>query len=190
MGIAYEDFLNDLEQSDNAADASLIVRFSIERKLDATKTGDDGEPVYKPVEYITIIAPGDRRNVIHRPIMKSDTIRFASRYGAWKQSAKELDLGTPLKGLDLFPAQQVAEMATQNILTVEQLANLPDGVAGQIMGGFQLKQKAARYLQAAKEKAPAIKFAKELESRDAQIAALQDQLAKLAERLDDKGKKG
>jgi predicted RecB family nuclease len=88
--------------------------------------------------------------------------------------------GTPLSGWPLITDSQRRELEYFNIVTVEQLADVNDSFAGTMMGVHQLKQAAQRYIAAAKEKAPAIHLTKELESRDAQIAQLQDQLSKLA----------
>lgn len=164
----------------NEADRSLVVRFSVQPRLDSEATAKEGREVYKDVEFITILIPGDKTLTVHRPVRKQDFARFPTQYQAFKHSRGALVSGTPLAGWPLISESQRRELEYFNILTVEQLSEVNDGFAGSMMGVHQLKQTALRYISAAKEKAPAIQFTKALEERDAQIAALQDQLNKLA----------
>jgi len=182
MGLSdnLEDFVRqDVDTS--AADRNLIVRFSNEKKLDATATAEKGENVYRDREYVTILIPGDKRLTVHRPVMPADKVRFAMQYNAWKgTNGNDSLFGTPLAGWPSVTDGQRAELAHFNIFTVEQLAALNDGYASNMMGVQQLKQAAQRYVATVKESAPLAKMAKDLEVRDEQIAAMKIQLEELS----------
>lgn len=183
------------------ADRSLVVRFSIEAKIDGAAVAaaeikaaeearaagtvpDPVPPKYKDVEYIKILIPGDKTLNVHRPVMPSDKARFPAQYAAFKSARGMIVHGTSLAGWPLVTESQRKELEFFNIYTVEQLSEVNDGFASSMMGVQQLKQAAQRYLSAAKEKAPAVKFAQELEQRDHKIAVLEDRLNKVLEQLD------
>lgn len=163
----------------SAADRSLSVRFSMQSRIDHQATEREGRPIHKDVEFITILIPGDKTLTINRPVRKSDMARFPTQYAAFKAQRGAIVTGTPLSGWPLITESQRRELEYFNIVTVEQLAEVNDSFAGTMMGVHQLKQAAQRYISAAKEKAPLVQFTKAMEERDAQIAALQDQLSKL-----------
>jgi hypothetical protein len=138
------------------------------------------------VEYVHILIPGDKTLSVFRPVMPSDKARFSVQYAKWAQNRGESQFGTPLAGWPNLTESQRKELAYFNIHTVEQLAGVADNFAGQMMGVQQLKQSAQKYLDASKERAPTLKLLKELEQRDNAIAAMQEQLNKLAARVDTK----
>jgi hypothetical protein len=179
MGIA-DDY--EMPAADNSqADRRLVVRFSLQPRIDSRRTEEEGREVYREVEFITILIPGDKTLTINRPVMASDKQRFPLQYQAFKNKQGEALIGTPLSAWPLVNEAQRRELEYFNIRTVDQLAEVADNFAGSMMGVHALKGQAQRYLAAAKEAAPTVKLQQELVERDNKIAAMQDQLTKLAD---------
>ena len=164
----------------SAADRRLVVRFSLQPRIDSKRTEEEGHECYREVEFVTILIPGDKTLTVNRPVMASDRNRFPQQYAAFKNKKGEALIGTPLSAWALVNDGQRRELEYFNIRTVEQLADVSDGFAGNMMGVHALKAQAQRYMAASKEAAPTIKLMKELEQRDNSIAALKDQIEKLA----------
>ena len=182
MSVSTDDFvMPDTNQQD--ADRRLVVRFHYEARIDAQATEREGREICKQVEFVTILIPGDKTLNITRRATPADRSRFPMQYQAFKNGAAEALTGTPLVGWPLITESQRKELEYFNIRTVESLANVADTFAGNMMGVQALKQTASKYLETAKSAAPAIKLQKELELRDSQISAMQDQINKLLERF-------
>lgn len=194
------DVMPETPAESDAADRSLVVRFHTESKIDnarmtaaqekadkeAKEKGTVADPVplmYKDVEYVTILVPGDKTLTINRPVMKSDLRRFPVQYQAFKNARREVLSGTPLAGWPLVTDSQRKELEFFNIFTVEQLASVNDNFASAMMGVQQLKQSATKFLQAKKGDEGAVKLAAELKERDSKIAALESQMQDLVARL-------
>jgi hypothetical protein len=162
------------------ADARLVVRFSMQPRLDSARSAEEGRECYREVEFVTILIPGDKTLTVNRPVMASDKQRFPQQYAAFKNKQGEAIIGTPLSAWGMVNEGQRRELEYFNIRTVEQLAEVSDGFAGNMMGVHALKAQAQRYMATTKEAAPTIKLMKELEQRDNSISALKDQIEKLA----------
>jgi hypothetical protein len=84
--------------------------------------------------------------------------------------------------LEVWPqmtVSMVADLKALKIHTVEQLADMSDSAAQQIMGNFSLRQKAKAFLDLAKQDADNTKLADELKSRDDEINLLKSQMQEL-----------
>jgi len=165
------------------ADARLMAVFSFEPRLDKAKSLEEGRNIYRDVEYVTIRIPGDKTFSIHRPVNASDKHRFPMQYAAFRSNSGEQVQGTPLTVWPQVTPSQRKELEYFNVRTVEQLAAMADTGAGQMMGVQKLKQAAKLYIEAARSNAPLVKVQEELKSRDNEIEALKDQLAKQGQDL-------
>jgi len=175
---------NDFSQSNKkAGDEKLLVKFYIKARPDKAKTLEEGRPMFKDVEYIDIRIPGSRDGV-GRPASDDDKSRFPLHYAAFKERTDDEHLeGTPLTEWSLVTRSQAEELAFFNCKTVEQLAAMTDGNAGNFMGIQVLKAKAVKWLEQAAEDAPALKLAAELEERDAKITEQATLIEELSARL-------
>ena len=180
-----------LNDETDPADRRLVARFSVQAKLDWGKTQEANPPreVYKEVEYVTILIPGDKTLSVHRPVQPSDKVRFAQQYRAFKAQKGQPMVGTPLAGWPLITEGQRKELEYFNIMTVEALAGVADNYASNMMGVQQLKQAAQKFLEAKQDNAPIAFMTKQLEERDSQLAAMQEQLKTLAAAVEASAKK-
>lgn len=164
----------DDQQSD--ADKKLLVVFFTEPVQNASRTLDEGRPIFDDVDMIRIMYPGQRDTTVgiaHAGYQQ----RFPRQWAQYKARQTQTISGTPLSAVTWLTRGQVAELNHVNIHSVEQLAGMPDSVAAKFMNHHQLKQQAQAFLDAAAGSAPLLKMQAELGRRDEQIAELQAQMA-------------
>lgn len=171
-----------MEQSERNGydqDSKLLVHFSMKPHLDKEKTKNEGRPIFTPKEYVTIIVPGDKTNIVNRPVWELDRRRFPKQYMAFKNNESQEVAGTPLDTVPWISREQVEELKYFNVRSLEHLAGLADMHAQRFMGIHKLRQRARDHIALAKEQAPAMRLAEELRTRDAKIDELQAQVALL-----------
>lgn len=162
-----------IHSTPKAGDDKLAIRFFVKPMQDIEKSQEAKRPIFNDVEYIQIMVPGDRSNINQRPVSKGDKARFAAQYEHWKKTqAGELIIGTPLEAWGVLSLSQVEEYRYFGIRSVEQMADLNDGIAGKIMGATSLKQRAQNFVAIKKDEAPMARIQTELDKRDNEIATL------------------
>lgn len=168
---------------------TAIPRFYTEPVQNGPKSLAAGHPVFDEMEFVEIHVPGDRKTIWAGRVTDVHRQRFPRQYAAFKQGLEAPTEGFPLDQWPGVTRAQVEELRFAHVKTVEQLAALPDDALTRTiaMGGFALRDKAIRYLEAAKGHAPAEKLAAEVQARDdkiaqmeAQMAAMQAEIARLA----------
>ena len=166
-----------------ANDHKLFVSFYTKPVMNPLKSTEAGRQVFDEKDYIRIMTPGSQLCVIDEPIKSGNYMqRFGDRYAKWKAGQQELISGTPL---DAFPwligkIGLLAELKALNIHTVEQLSTLPDSAMHNMMGGHELRKRAAEWLdQTTGTDAKVAKMSKENDDLKAQMAAMQEQMKQL-----------
>lgn len=166
-------------------DAKLFVVFRDKTIHNPAKSEAVGRPEYDVVTYVRIQQPGDNLSITDRPATEADKRRFANQFKTYQDGRGEEQPGTPIDLL--FPAhpELVATMRHLKITTVQALANLDGhGMNTLGMGGQEFKQKAQKYLDMAKEGEAYTRMEGLLASRDTTIAAQDNQIKELSDRLD------
>lgn len=166
-----------------SADDRLMIKFEIFPHPNEIKSLEAGHPVYDDREYITIIVPGDKTSVVHRPVWAQDRTRFARQYAQFKQGEEQTVVGLPLKLWGGIKLGQAKEFEYFNVKTVEQLAEMSDGNGISIHGFQGLKQRARDYLAQAKEQQPLLQMRADMEKKDTEVAALTQQLSDLSSQV-------
>lgn len=161
-------------------DSKLFVHFYMHPHPDKEATAREGRPIFTSREYVSIIVPGDKLNIVRRPASDMDKRRFATKYAAFKAGNEQIANGTPLESVPWITREQVEELKYFHIRTLENLAELADSHAQRFMGIHKLRQKARDAIALAKENAPALRLAEETRKKDEQIAVLQKQINDLA----------
>ena len=162
-----------------AGDSSLWVQFGLEPMPDDTASAKEGRPIFKEVEHIKIMQPGNKESIILRPVTEIDKNRFRKQYENWKAGHKELVEGTPLEQWPAVTRAQVEELKFFNVRTVEQLADMSDAHAQKFMGVNTLRRLAREYIKKGKAGAMSTQMIEALKAKDNQIAALQEALNSL-----------
>ncbi len=171
-GAVYDD------QTVHEEDKRLFVQFYLEPVKNATKSAVEGRPIFDELPMVKIITPGSRDVMVTRATANYQQ-RFPKQWDAFQRNLSQSIEGTPLEQVPFLTVGQIAELKALNVMTLEQLANLSDAVVHKFMGAQKMKQQAQTYLDAAKSAAPMTQLMAELEKRDAQIAALQQQVEQL-----------
>ena len=138
----HNDFSNTTE-----ADKSLMVKFfykNVQNKMESQK---QGRPIFKEKTYIEIRIAGQRDAQACRPATHSDKQRFAAHFEAFEKRVEPPTEGTPLAEWALITRTQAEELSFLHIKTVEQLATVKDGNMQNFMGGYSLREKAAKWLK-------------------------------------------
>jgi hypothetical protein len=174
-------------------DKNLLVQFKMQAVKQGGASEKAGRDIYKDEEYVWIRFPGDRTKEVLRPVdLKGknghppDPVRWPNAWAAFKNSGVQVQEGTPLESFPLLGTSTVLNFKSLNVHTVEQLASVTDAVIHNLgTGALDLREKAKVWLKAAKDASAVTSLQSELAKRDADIAALREQIAELA-----KGKKG
>jgi hypothetical protein len=163
------------------------IQFYMGTMKDDAKTEEMGRPIFKDMEFIRIFNSKD--NIIERPIRDTDMQRWPRQYAAWKNSGESVPgaAGTRLEHWPQMTRAQVEEFKYFKIFTVEQLAELPDSISGQIPGVVKLKQLAKAHVETAKGELPLLKMQSQLDASNGVIAELQAEVKRLT-KLIEKGK--
>lgn len=159
-------------------DHKLVAFFHTEAVQNNFKSKEAGRAIFEDVVFITIITPGSRDT----HVAKADDNykrRFPKQWAQFEANEKAEVTGTPLSTVPWLTRSQISEFNAVNVRTVEQLADLPDGLGQKFMGIQDLKSRAKTFLQAAAGEAVNQKLKDELEKRDQQIEVLQKQMADL-----------
>lgn len=170
----------------NAGDDSLFVVFYMGVMKNDGKSDEAGRPIFDDVESVRIIVPGDRNNMVDRPASAQDKARFPKQYALFQQGRKEEDqiTGTRLTEWPFLSRGQCEEFRYMGLRTVEQLAEVGDGVCAKVPGLTQLKRNAALWLDKAKAGAASAQAAKKMTEQDSKIAELQAVIMDQAARLE------
>lgn len=174
----------------NFGDDRLGVLFYTRTVEDTERTRLEGRKCFKEREYVKIMVPGDRLNIVDRAVQRTgspttdDTLRFSKQYARFKQQQEQVAHdGTPLNLWPGIGGSLVEELKYLNIFTVEQLATLADTHVAKIPRGQEFKRKAAEFVQATKDAAAVNRLQSALAERDDKIealeAAVKDQAAKI-----------
>lgn len=166
-----------------SADDRLMIKFELFPHPNEMRSLEAGHPVYDDREYITIIVPGDKTSIIHRPVWAQDKNRFSRQYAQFKQGLEQTVVGLPLKLWGGMTLGQAKEFEYFNVKTVEQLAEMADGLGIGVQGFQGLKQRAKDYILATSEQAPMLAIRAEVEKKDNEIATLAQAIKEQGERM-------
>lgn len=108
------------------------------------------------------------------------SMKYAEPLKHYKAGAEAETLGTPLKDLIGMTPAIAMNLKARGIHTVEMLAEMPDAAGNDLMGFWDLRDRAKRHLEAREKEAPAKHLEAELKARDDEIASLKRQMNELA----------
>jgi hypothetical protein len=177
--VNYEDFQPNQQ---SAHDKNMLVKFEYRSVQDHAATAEQGRPIFKERLYISMKIPGSREGIV-KPARPGDIARFQRHYDAFKARVELPTEGTPLTEWPGITRSRAEELAFIHIKTVEQLATVNDNIAGEMMGGNNLKAKAQEWIDRATDGVTAEKLGVELADRDDQMRDMQAQLEDLKMQL-------
>lgn len=168
-------------------DADVYVEFYMRAVEDKAATAEKGRPIFRDVEYVRVMFPGDKSTQVDRKATTRDQERWPVHYQAFKDQGEAVTIGTPLEELTVTTSAVRAELFHLNIRTVEQLAAVNDSVIHQLgHGGRWLRDQAKEYMAASESNSGLSRLADEntklrehSASLEKQVDALRNQVADL-----------
>lgn len=152
-------------------DEALIVTFYERAVLNRARSEADGVARYDNREYVRILVPGQKLNVVDQPARDEHRKRFPRAYQAYREGREQRPEGTPIESWPYLTPAQVAELRALSILTVEQMAGLSDAGLQQIgMGARDLQTRAKAFLAGTSAENQQLRG--ELDALKAQLAEL------------------
>jgi predicted RecB family nuclease len=130
--------------------ADTYARFYVHPQLQHDDT-------YKDVVYVEIFIKGDKNTSFSRPMKEEDKTMYPNGWNAFKDQDFELSDGTPLQAIPGMSPSAMIELKSTGINTVEDLAELSDGVVLGHPGMVTLRKRAQAYIAASEvEKEPEV----------------------------------
>jgi len=172
-----------MQKGPNPGDDALLVKFYTMAVRDPEASLKEGRPIFVDKECISIRVPGERRNAITRIARQKDRERFHRHYAAFKSRTDAPEIGTPLAEWPQVTSSEVANLAYNNIKTVEQLAAASEAGGASIAGFYELRDKAQKWLAFAADNKDAIAIAaiqEENEELKARLLALEESMSAAA----------
>src|SRR5262249_31066758 len=142
----FQQIMADNPNNPFAADDRLWVRFEMVPVEDPEKTKEEGRKICVDVPHVEIRTPGDRDNVLFRPMTELDKQRFKSRFEQWLKTQNDgPSEATRLSDVPIFTKREVEELRYMNIYTIEQCVGLSDSHVKKDRSLFQYREKARNY---------------------------------------------
>ena len=178
----------ELQQNPDQTRHGLYVEFYMHAIPDKEKTLEQGRPIHKEVAYVMIMIPGDKGQIVRRPVRTGqhpnhDNNRFHNEYVAFIQNKDAPVDGMLLEHWNELNKAQVMDLQHIGIKTVEHLADLNDTVLQKFMGLADLKTKAKKHLSATSRGASKKQMEAELAKRDNEIDTLNSTVEDMAVQL-------
>lgn len=172
-----------LFQKRDAGDDSLFVVFYMGVIVDEDASAKAGRLIARDAEFVRIMIPGDKNNILDRPASEHDKRRFPRQFEQFKAGVKEEDqiVGTRLRDWPPASRAQVLELEYLGVKTVEQLGELRDDVVSRVPGMRDLKDIAKAWLGRAKTTA-------EVAQQVADKKAMQGRIDELQHAIKEQGK--
>jgi hypothetical protein len=156
---------------------AVQVAFGFQPVKDGKKSKEAGHDVFKDVEFVKIVIPGDRSSLYLQPATDVHKKRFPRAYAAFKERGGAVTEGMHIEQWAAINRSTALTMRSLNIHTVEALAAVHDGLIDRLgTNGRELRSKAQAWLETAKDSAATTKLAAEKDELKAQLAAMQAQI--------------
>lgn len=167
-------------------DSQQVVLFYVKSVFDAAASAAKGSRQYKNENWVRMCPPGEKLNIVDRPVKEEDTHRFPRQWNAFLQNKTQVPEGTPIDLL--FPNNPAIadNLKAFGVFTIQQCANLSAHALDSIgMGSQNWKNMAVQYLESAKSGSAFLQMRTEMDKKDQQIRLLTQQNAMIKAQLDD-----
>jgi transposase-like protein len=161
-------------------DSGVFAQFFWDAVQDDEATRLEGRPVYRNLEMVRIMFPGDNTKVVERKVRRqpsgnqpSDIDRFAKQWAAFQAQQEQVSDGTPLEHWPPLDKASILNLKARNIHTVEQLAGISD-VNLSFMGARQMRDNAKAWLEEANSGGKVIAQQGEIQALKRQLEAMQN----------------
>ena len=105
---------------------ACIPRFYMHPKRDGAKSRSLGREVFRDVEFVEIMVPGNRLSVHVAEVEDKHRQRWPAEYERFKNGQEMAQEGTPLEAWAYLNPSRVQELKSVKIFTVESLSQIAD----------------------------------------------------------------
>lgn len=164
-----------------------IPNFHIQVVEDVEQTRKQGKPVFREEEFVEVIIPGNDRERPCFKVTQEHKDRWPEQYKRFSQHEEQhVAEGFYIEEWPQITRSLAATLKHHHILTVEQLAGLPDSnLMNMGPGMLDLKFKAQKFVEMMKDEAVIQKMGDELKQRDQRIELLEKKLEELSQHIQD-----
>lgn len=182
MTLQQGSFTRNFDQSDKSG---VFPRFFVDTIQDIAASEREGRPIYKEVERVQIVIPGNPHFSPVENVTLEHKERWPKAYEAFKKGLDPVTEGYPLKEWAKLTRSQVLELNALGIFSVEQLAAVSDHALQRIgLGARVLREAAKAFLDEQYELAEFVKVSAENERLQGQLAELQKSHAETRQLLE------
>ena len=137
-----------IARQQEAGEDHCTPRFYMRAVQNKRRTQIEGRPIFDQKPYVEIFIPGEKHNRPDRAVSDDDKARWPSAWKLFQESQEEVIEGTPIEAWPYLNRAQVAEFKALNILTIEGLANMADGLLDRLgPGGRDIQKRAQQFLK-------------------------------------------
>lgn len=155
----------------------ISVGFGLVPQIDGKASKAAGHDVFKDVEYVKLVAPGDKNSLYFQPADDRARKRFPRAYAAFKSRGEVPVEGTPINQWAVISRSTALTLRAAHIHTVEALAGIHDTHIDRMgFAGRDLRTKAQAWLADRAGSAATLKLAGEKEALAKQLEGMQAQL--------------
>ena len=180
-----------LQMADDAAMSALsqdakrlVAVFFLEAVEDPAQSAAQGRPIFREEEWVKIMVPGDKDNIVVRAVRSVDKTLYGEQYRAFKANQDQPIVGTPLDKIPFLTKARVMEFNALGLRTAEQVRDMSDTIATKFMDAHGIRKRIGDFLAAASDAAPMEKLQAELADRDAKIAQLMQAVESQGEKIE------
>ncbi len=166
-------------------DKGMVCLFYTRPVHNPAKSRESGRQVFEDQAYVRIAPPGERFNIVDRPVREDDKRRFPLQWHQFTQNKQQIPDGTPVE--QLYPEHPAiaATLRANAVHTIEQCAALSGPAIDSIgMGAQQYANDAKKYIELANKGVSATQMRVALEERDREINTMKRQLQEQAAIID------
>lgn len=162
------------------------VRFYKRPVVNEARSLEEGRPIFEPVDFVEISAPGDPKNITDKPVNDKIRAMYAAQYQAFlSNSDQDAAAGTLLSAWGVISPERAEELKHFKIRTVEQLSEVSDGNLQSLGSGSRKERDAAKdYIQTMKGAAPVAQLRAQLEEERGRRESLEEQLKELSAKVE------
>jgi hypothetical protein len=156
-----------------------VPRFYIDYVENKSESRKAGKKVYDEIEMVEIRKPGERNTIPVVPVTDAHRARWPEQYERFRRGEDQHVVeGTPIEKWGALNPAQTKLFKENDILSVDQLAALPDGALKVVgMGAVRLRREAKEFVEIRDGHANTVALTE-------QNAYLTEQVAELTEKVD------
>ena len=149
--------------------------FRYEAVQNKAKSVEEGRPIFRQIPFVTIMSPGDNKNVIATNVTADPKARFPRQWEAFERGNEQPLDGTPVNEWPALNMAQVAELKALNMFTIEQVANLDARATQELTGLVKLKQQAQAHLSVSKDDGVIYEALDKMEKLEEEMVAVREE---------------